>query len=72
MSERPEPFLFERVWAHPSSRVPEDAPTATAVFDDTGRLVGVRYSDGEEESYEYDDWSHRRDRGGRLAGVARL
>src|SRR4051812_7329432 len=54
MTERPEPFLFERVWAHPSSRVPADAPTPTAVFDDAGRLVCTRYSDGEEETYEYD------------------
>jgi YD repeat-containing protein len=54
MIERPEPFLFERVWAHPSSTVPEDAPTATAVLDDAGRVVGTRYSDGEEERYEYD------------------
>jgi YD repeat-containing protein len=54
MTERPEPFLFERVWAHPSSRAPEDAPTTTAMLDDAGRLVGARYSDGEEESYEYD------------------
>jgi YD repeat-containing protein len=55
MIERPEPFLFERVWAHPSSAVPNDAPAATAVLDDAGRLVGTRYSDGEEETYEYDE-----------------
>src|SRR5690349_10019992 len=55
MSERPEPFLFERVWAHPSSEVTGDVPAATPVFDDGGRLVGVRYEDGEGESYEYDE-----------------
>lgn len=55
MTERPEPFVFERVWAHPASAVPDDAPTAMAVLDDGGRLVGTRYSDGGEEYYEYDE-----------------
>jgi YD repeat-containing protein len=55
MTERPEPFVFERVWAHPASAVPDDAPTAMAVLDDVGRLVGTRYSDGGEESYEYEE-----------------
>ncbi len=34
MTERPEPYLFERVWAHPASEVLGDVPEAKAVFDD--------------------------------------
>jgi YD repeat-containing protein len=54
MSERPEPFLAERVWAHPSDLLTNEV-TATGVFDQDGRLVGTEYSDGERETYGYDD-----------------
>ena len=38
MNERPEPYLFERVWAHPASEVVGDVPEAEAVFDEAGRI----------------------------------
>lgn len=54
MPERSEPFLAERVWAHPSSLTSESI-TATTEFDDAGRPVRTTYSDGGTETYTYDD-----------------
>ncbi|MBJ7521482.1 MAG: RHS repeat protein, partial [Solirubrobacteraceae bacterium] len=54
MPERSEPFLAERVWAHPSSLTSESITTTTE-FDDAGRPVRTTYSDGETETYTYDD-----------------
>ena len=55
MSERPEPYLFERIWSHPAAERWEDPPIPTAIRDDADRLVGVRYEDGGQEAYEYDE-----------------
>lgn len=54
MPERSEPFLAERVWAHPSSLTSESITTTTE-FDNAGRPVRTTYSDGETETYTYDD-----------------
>jgi YD repeat-containing protein len=54
VASRPEPLLAERVWAHPSAVAFEEV-TATVEHDDAGRVVAVRYSDGEGERYGYDD-----------------
>ena len=53
MPARPEPFLAERVWAHPST-LAQNGVTWTVELDAAQRPAAVHYSDGNAERYRYD------------------
>jgi YD repeat-containing protein len=61
MEHRPEPFLAERVWVHPSA-LSLDGVVSSTEFDDAQRPIRVGYTDGQSETYTYD-------REGRLIGI---
>src|SRR5262249_39052641 len=50
---RAEPFLAERLWAHPSQLSAREGDPATEL-DPAGRPVVTHYEDGGEERYRYD------------------
>jgi YD repeat-containing protein len=54
MPDRAEPFLAERLWAHPSLLDGTDMNPVTEL-DEAGRPLVTRYADGGEERYRYDD-----------------